>query len=157
MSDQNPSHHHGETVELVTFHLGDLWIGIDIHQVQEIIRLRDLTVVPHAPDFVRGVINLRGEVITIVDLRRILGLGTTPIGPDTQNVIVRSESELIGILVDRVGDVVFAGEDSIEPAPGNMDGPIAQYVDRVHKTRDALLCILETDTALAAGALEPAT
>lgn len=152
------NHHHGSgtAVELVTFHLGDLWIGIDIHQVQEIIRLRDLTVVPHAPTFVRGVINLRGEVITIVDLRRILGLGTTPIGCDTQNVIVRSEDELIGILVDRVGDVVFAGEDSIEPAPGNLDGPIAHYVDRVHKTRDALLCILDTDAALAAEGAEAA-
>lgn len=145
-----------DTVELVTFHLGDLWIGIDILEVQEIIRLRGLTVVPHAPDFVRGVINLRGEVITIVDLRRVLGLGNTDLSPETRNVIVRSEEELIGILVDRVGDVVFASDNDIEPAPGNMDGPIAQYVSRVFKTENALLCILDTSSALAAGMVESA-
>lgn len=146
--EANENNGPGKTIELVTFHLGALWIGIDIHEVQEIIRLRNLTVVPHAPDMVRGVVNLRGDVITIVDLRCVLNLGATPINETTQNVIVRNGDEMIGILVDRVGDVVFAHEDSIEPAPGNLEARIGEYVDRVHKTDNALLCILDTDYAL---------
>ncbi|MFK7961738.1 MAG: chemotaxis protein CheW [Phycisphaerales bacterium] len=147
----------GKTIELVTFHLGDLWIGINIHEVQEIIRLRNLTVVPHAAEMVRGVVNLRGDVITIVDLRSVLRLGTTPVNDATQNVIVRSGDEMIGILVDRVGDVVFAHEDSIEPAPGNLEARIGDYVAKVHKTENALLCILDTDKALANQLAETAT
>lgn len=156
MSDHPPVDSPRKTAAVVNIHVHDLWIGIDVRQVQEVIRPCDLTVVASAPDFVRGVINLRGEILTIVDLRHIIGLGPTPIGPDTRYVIVRSESELIGLLVDRVGDVVYAGDHSIDSAPDAADGPIAPYVSCVLTTEGDRMYILETDAALAASALEPA-
>lgn len=135
--------------EFITFYLGDLLLGIDIHQVQEINRNLDMTPVPHAPQAVRGVINLRGEVVMVVDLREVLGLPTAPLTRSNRNVIVKNGGEQIGLLVDRVADVVRASGEELDPMPGNLRGVDQQFFRSVYKMESGLLVILDVDVTLA--------
>ncbi len=139
----------GTEVEFATFYVGDLHLGADILQVEEINRHLELTPVPQAPECVRGVINLRGEVVTVVDLRTILGLERIEITPKNRNVIVNSKGEQIGLLVDRIGDVVNASTDQIEPPPANLSGVDGRFFRGVYKLDGELLVILDIETALA--------
>jgi len=135
-------------VEFATFHVGDLLIGVDIHQVEEINRHVEVTAVPQAPDGVRGVINLRGEVVTVVDLRTILGLPACEIGEHTHTVVVNSRDEQIGLLVDRIADVVLARPDAVDRPPANVNGVDGRNFQGVYKLDAELLVILDVDTAL---------
>jgi purine-binding chemotaxis protein CheW len=135
-------------VEFVTFYVGDLLIGADIHCVEEINRLIDVTPAPHAPECVRGVINLRGEVVTVVDLRTILGLPHGNVGSQARNVVVRSKGEQIGLLVDRIADVIRARVDEIDPPPANVSGVDGRFFKGVYKLDTELLVILDVDAAL---------
>ena len=137
-------------VELVSFYVGDMLIGAEIFYVDEINRQVDLTPVPHAPDDVRGVMNLRGDVVTVLDLRIVLGLGRTEIGKDSRNVIVNNNGERIGLLVDRVADVVMARRNEIYPPPANMNGVQARFVRGVYKLDHELLTVLDIGQILAA-------
>ena len=141
-------------VEFVTFWLDDLYIGVAIDQVQEINRNLNITPAPHAPACIRGVINLRGEVVTVVDLRAILNLPPATIGPDTRNVIVRSKNEHVGLLIDRVAEVVMTRQKSIEPPPANVGGVDGRFFTGVLKLKEELLVILDVDEALAIDVVE---
>jgi len=136
-------------VEFVTFYVGDLLIGIDIHNVEEINRQVDVTPVPQAPPHVRGVINLRGEVVTVVDLRKVLEMGRTEINQYTRTVVVNSGNEEIGMLVDRVADVVLARADQIDTPPANISGVDGQFFKGVYKLDKTLLIVLDVDAAIA--------
>ena len=136
------------TLEFATFYLGELLLGIDIHRMQEINRHLELTPVPHAPEYVSGVVNLRGEVVTILDLRRILGLEPREITPQCRNIVVNSSSEQIGLLVDRIADVVTARADEIDPPPANLHGVDGKYFTGVYKLEAELLVILDIDNLL---------
>ena len=92
-------------MQLATFYVADMCLALDIGLIQEIIRDVKVTRVPHAPPQVRGVINLRGEVTTVIDLRQVLGLAPLDTTSNTQTLIVRSQGESIGLIVDRVGDI----------------------------------------------------
>ena len=109
-------------LQFSTFYVGDLLMGIDIQQVQEINRQVEMTGVPHAPEHVRGVVNLRGEVVTVLDLQIILGLGSTSVTGRSRNVIVDLNGEKTGLLVDRIADVVIAQSSEIESPPANVSG-----------------------------------
>ena len=135
-------------VEFITFYVGDLLIGANIHCVEEINRLIDVTPAPHAPEYVRGVINLRGEVVTVVDLRTILGLPHANVGSQARNVVVNSKGEQIGLLVDRIADVVLARVDEIDPPPANVSGVDGRFFTGVYKLDTELLVILDVDAAL---------
>jgi purine-binding chemotaxis protein CheW len=135
-------------VEFVTFHVGDLLIGVDIHQVEEINRLIDITPVPHAPRYVCGAVNLRGEVVTVVDLREILGLEKVEITQRTRTVVVNSKGEQIGLLVDRIADVIRVLPDEIDSPPANVGGIDGRFFKGVYKLENELLVILEVDTVL---------
>lgn len=135
--------------EYITFYLGDLLLGINIHHVQEINRNLDMTLVPHAPSSVKGVINLRGEVVLVVDLRQVLGLPTAPLTRSSRNVIVKNGDEQIGLLVDRVADVVLASGEELDPMPANLRGMDQQYFSSVYKMDNGLLVILNVDVTLA--------
>ena len=135
--------------EFVTFRVGDALMGVDIRQVEEINRHVEVTAVPHAPDYVRGVINLRGAVVTVVDLRRILGMPPAEITKQTRTVVVHSNDEQIGLLVDRIADVVKARTDEIDPPPANIAGVEGRFFKGVHKLETELLIILDIDAALA--------
>ena len=111
-----------KTDQIATFYVGELLLGLDIDGVQEINRLLEITPVAHAADCVCGVINLRGDVVTVLDLRTILQLPATEIGPNTRNVIIRSQDESIGLLVDQVADILAIPQDEISPPPANVSG-----------------------------------
>lgn len=136
-------------LDYVTFYLGDLLLGIDIHAIQEINRQLEVTIVPHAPSDVRGTVNLRGEVVTVVDLRTILGLEPATITAHSRNVIVNSAGEQIGLLVDRIADAVKAHTDDMEPPPINLSGIDGRFFSGVYKIESDLLVILDVNEALA--------
>ena len=138
-------------LDLATFYVGELLLGIDIRLVREINRQLEFTVVPHAPPEVRGVINLRGEVVTVMDLRTILGLGKTDLSKQARNVIVHSGTEQIGLLVDRVTDTVCLSGDAIEPVPANVHGVDASLFQGVYRLESELVVILDVETALGNG------
>lgn len=134
--------------ELTSFYVGNLMIALPIGLVEEINRPADITRVPHAPDCVRGVVNLRGEVVTIIDLRTVLGLGEVDLSTTTRNVVVNSQGERIGLLVDRVADVVKADVDEIEPPPANVQGVDGRFFTGVYKLESDLLVLLNVEATL---------
>ena len=136
-------------VEFVTFYVGNLLIGVDILHVEEINRQVKITPVPHAPEQVRGVINLRGEVVTVVDLRKVLGMQNTQIDEQSRTVVVNSGNEVIGLLVDSIADVVRFQADEIDPPPANVNGVDNRFFQGVHKLDHALLIVLNVEEAVA--------
>ena len=144
---EGPTVSSGE-IEFATFHVGRLLLGIDIRQTEEINRQLDLTPVPHAPACVRGVVNLRGEVVTVLDLRNILGLEPLALSAASRNVVVRNESEQVGLLVDRVADVVTVHPEEMEPPPANVSGVSGRFFKGVYKLESALLVVLDVETVL---------
>lgn len=135
-------------LELATFYVGGLLMGADIRQVEEINRLLDVTPVPRAPDFVVGVLNLRGEVVTVLDLGRILGMDATEIGAETRNVIVNSQDEQVGLVADRIGDVVTIPATKVDPLPANFSGPEGRFFQGVCMLDAGLLMVLDVEAVL---------
>lgn len=135
-------------VELSTFLVGDALCGMDILKIQEINKLIDMTGVPQAPSYVLGILNLRGQIITSIDLSLKLGLGVTDLSLDPRNIIVNSNGEHIGLLVKRISDVVQANTDKFEPPPSNMGGIQGEFFTGVYKTEDKLIGILDVEKVL---------
>ncbi|AGF79542.1 chemotaxis signal transduction protein [Desulfocapsa sulfexigens DSM 10523] len=135
-------------VELATFLVGDALCGMDILKIQEINKLIDMTTVPQAPNYVLGILNLRGQIITSIDLSKKLGLGVTNLSDDPRNIIVNSKGEHIGLLVKKISDVVQADTDKFEPPPANMGGIQGDYFTGVYKTVDKLIGILDVEKVL---------
>lgn len=134
--------------ELATFYVGKALCGIDILSIQEINKHFDVTTVPQAPEYVVGVLNLRGRIVTILDLGKKLGLSQIETNKKNRNIIVRSQDELIGLMVDSISDVVTADQDRIEPAPSNISGMKGKYFKGVMKTQNALIGILDIEEVL---------
>lgn len=107
-----------------------------------------MTKVPQAPDYVLGILNLRGQIVTILDLGKKLGLGETNISQDPRNIIVNSAGGHVGLLVRRISDVVSADMEKRERAPANMSGIQGEYFTGVYKTNDNLIGILDVDKVL---------
>lgn len=135
--------------QLVTFRLGELLLGIDIRCVREINRVVDITPVPDAPPQVSGVVNLRGEVVTVVDLRTVLELPAAAITPRTRLMIVQMDDEAIGLLVDRVADVATVHTSDEESLPANVSGIDSRYFTGVYRVGNDLLVVLDVTAALA--------
>ena len=137
-----------EIIELATFHVGDGLCGMNILKVQEINKLMQMTKVPQAPDYVLGILNLRGQIVTIIDLGKKLGLGETDITGDPRNIIVNSAGGHVGLLVKQISDVVSADMSKLEQAPANMSGIQGEYFTGVYKTKQNLIGILDIDRVL---------
>lgn len=135
--------------KLALFESGDLLCGLDIAHVQEINKNIAVTVVHRAPQYVCGVINLRGEIVTVIDLRAKFGFEPLPPEAETQIVIVRQGDENIGLLVDSVSDVVLADERDIEPPPSNLAGVTGHFFKGIYKLEHNLVAILNIDELLA--------
>lgn len=148
MADINTMNQSKKIVELATFYIGDALCGMDILKVQEINKLMQMTKVPQAPEYVLGILNLRGQIVTILDLGRKLGLGETDISGDPRNIIVNSIGGHVGLLVRRISDVVSANMDKSERAPANMSGIQGEFFTGVYKTDDNLIGILDVDKVL---------
>jgi purine-binding chemotaxis protein CheW len=141
----------GQSTQCVTFYIGESLLGVPIQQIEEINRLIDLTPVPHGPAYVRGVVNLRGEVVTVVDLRTILGLDRIAMTRDTRNVILNFNGEHVGLVVDRVADVVTADADDIDRPPANLSSADGRFYCGVYKLESELMVLLNVEQVLTAG------
>jgi len=135
-------------IELATFYVGGAVCGMDILKIQEINKLMEMTQVPQAPEYVLGILNLRGQIVTIIDLARKLGLTSTQVNEKTRNIIVNSKSEHVGLLVDKISDVISADKTKIEPPPVNLGGVQGKYFKGVFKTSKLLVGILEIEEVL---------
>ena len=137
-----------------TFYLGDLYLGIDVLAVQEVIRPQPMTDVPMAPHAIRGLMNLRGQIVTGIDLRTQLQLAARPADETPMNVVVRTDDGPVSLLVDKIGDVLdVSGQDS-EPPPETLAPQMRATVQHVFKLVDRLLLTLDVDKLLEpAGAL----
>ena len=135
-------------IELATFYVGDALCGMDILNVQEINKLMEMTKVPQAPDYVTGILNLRGQIVTIIDLGQKLGLGMAEISAESRNIIINAPGEHVGLLVTRISDVVMADPDKIEPPPANMKGIQGDFFTGVYKTENKLIGILDVKEVL---------
>ena len=135
-------------LHLVTFRLGKEEYGVDINSVQEIIRAADITPVPGAPDHVRGVINLRGKIIPVVDLRRRFGLPEIEESEDRRIVVVELGEKRLGMLVDSVSQVIKLSASVIEEMPEEATSVDANYIRGVGKLESRLIVVLDLNRSL---------
>ncbi len=146
-----------ELLQLVTFSIGEEEFGVDILKVQEIIRTMEITKVPRAPEFVEGVINLRGKVIPIIDLRRRFGLNSKVHDNHTRIIVIEINSMIVGFVVDSVSEVLRIPVSTVEPPPPVVAGLDSDYINAVGKLQDRLLILLDLDKLLSADDLEQLT
>lgn len=132
-----------DELQLVSFNIGSEEFGVDILKVQEINRMVDITKVPQAPRYVEGVINLRGKVIPIVDLRKRFGLEIREHDKNTRIVVVDIDGSIIGMIVDAVSEVLRLPADTIEPPPNLVTGVNSEFIKGVAKLEDRLLIFLD--------------
>ena len=128
-----------------TFFLGDLYLGVEVRKVQEVLRYREMTRVPLTCPVIRGLINLRGQIVPALDLRLRLDMPARPGDRQPMNVVVRTNDGIMSLLVDEIGDVLEVGEDAFEPMPETVRGTTRELVRGVFKLKDRLLLLLDLD------------
>jgi len=138
-----------ETEHLTIFQIDREEYGLPVRLVQEIIRVSEITQVPRAPRAVKGVINLRGRIIPVIDLRQQLGLGEVELGRSTRIVVVTFEDRLLGLLVDSASQVLRVPVSSIEAAPEEVVEIDSNYIRGVAKLEDRLIILIDLGTVLA--------
>jgi purine-binding chemotaxis protein CheW len=143
-----------ELIQLVTFSIGEEEFGVDILKVQEIIRTMEITKVPRAQAFVEGVINLRGKVIPIIDLRRRFGLSSKTHDKHTRIIVIEINNMIVGFVVDSVSEVLRIPSGTVEPPPPVVAGVDSEYISGVGKLQDRLLILLDLDKLLSSEDLE---
>jgi len=148
VSGQNADHRETGLLQLVTFHIADDEFGVDILKVQEIIRTMEITRVPRAPEFVEGVINLRGKVIPILSLRRRFGIEPREFDSQTRIIVVEIAGMIVGFVVDGVSEVLRIGADTVEDPPAVVSGVDSEYISGVGKLEDRLLILLDLNRLL---------
>lgn len=132
-----------DTTQYCTFWVGDLHLGVDVHRVQEVMRTLPVTRVPLAPSSVVGLMNLRGQIVTAIDLRHRLGLTERPQDQSPMNVVLRTEEAAVSLVVDRIGDVIEVHRSSYEAVPNTMKPEAREWICGVHKLDHQLLLILD--------------
>ena len=141
----------GEEMQLVVFRLAAENYAVSILQVQEIKRLTDITRVPQTPEYIKGVMNLRGSVMPVVDLTKRLNLPKQEYTDDTRIIIVKLDDIVVGMVVDAVLEVTALVKEQIERPDGMMGGVDAQFLDGVGKEEDRLLILLNLENTLGLG------
>jgi len=136
-----------QTHQFCTFYLDKLMFGVELQKVQEVLRNLELTGIPLAPEVVSGLMNLRGQIITAIDLRRRLELTNRPEGMLPMNVVVRSDDGAISLLVDEIGDVVEVDEEFFERPPETLQGKVREVILGVYKLDKQLMHVLDTEKA----------
>jgi purine-binding chemotaxis protein CheW len=134
--------------QCATFFVEDLFFGIEVLKVQEVLRYQEMTSVPSAPDVIQGLINLRGQIVTAVDMRRRLGLKKRGADETPMNMVVRSDDGAVSLLVDEIGDVLEVSADSYEPVPENVPEGQRELIQGVYKLDGRLLLVLNTERVL---------
>jgi len=148
MSSTALKRHDDELLQLVTFSIADEEFGVDILKVQEIIRTMEISKVPRSPNFVEGVINLRGKVIPIIDLRRRFGLAHKQHDKDTRIIVIEMTDVIVGFVVDAVSEVLRIPASTVEPPPPVVAGMDSEYISGVGKLEGSLLILLDLDKLL---------
>lgn len=137
-----------EVLQLVSFNVGAEEFAVDILNVQEINRMAHLTRVPNAPVYISGVINLRGKVIPIIDLRRRLGLGNTINDGSTRIVVIEIDEKVVGFIVDKVNEVIRINKDITEVPPTMVSGIDKDFITYIAKLEDRLLILLDLEKVI---------
>ncbi|MCP4321018.1 MAG: chemotaxis protein CheW [Psychromonas sp.] len=151
MNRDNSSSENGSDDEIfqrVTFQLENETYGINVMQVQEILRYSEIAAVPGAPDYVLGIINLRGNVVTVIDTRSRFGLMPADITDNSRIVIIEAEKQVIGILVDSVAEVVYLKKSEMEIAPHVGTEESSQFIQGVTNRDDGLLILVDLNKLL---------
>lgn len=128
-----------------TFFVGDLFFGVDVLNVQEVLRFQPMTPVPQAPGVIEGLINLRGQIVTAIDMRRRLGLPPRAGDKSPMNMVVRTSDGAVSLLVDEIGDVLEMDAATYERPPENLDPAARQLIRGVHKLQGRLLLVLDAE------------
>ena len=128
--------------QLCTFFLEERFFGIEVERVQEVIRYQTVTPVPLAPAVVRGLINLRGQIVTAIDLRRLLQVEDRADERLPINIVMHARQGIFSFLVDRIGDVLEVDEDSFEHPPDTLDGIARELIRGAYKLQGRLLLVL---------------
>lgn len=132
----------GNVIQLVSFTLDGVEYGIDILQVHEILRIPDITRLPNTPSFIRGVINLRGNVIPVVDVRNRFGYPPIDVTEFTRIIVIESEGKQIGLFVDNVSQVIRLSDKNIDPPSDLIEGVSEEFITGVGRLKDRLVVIL---------------
>jgi len=131
--------------QFCTFYLDGLFFGVEVEKVQEVIRHQSMTRVPLAPKLIGGLINLRGQIVTAIDLRLRLGLRGRAPDQLPMNVVVGSDEGAISLLVDEIGDVVEVSDENFEAPPDTLQGEARQLIRGVYKLQSGLLHVLQLE------------
>jgi purine-binding chemotaxis protein CheW len=138
-----------ETRQYSTFRVADMFMGIELTRVQELLRFQEMTSVPLAPSAIEGLINLRGQIVTALDVRRILGLPVVESEDSLpMNIVIQSEGGAVSLLVDEICDVLDVPRRASMPLPENMPAHQRELIERVYQLETGLLLILNTDRVL---------
>ncbi len=132
-------------LQWVTFRLDDETYGINVMQVQEVLRYSEIAPVPGAPDYVLGIINLRGNVVTVIDTRQRFGLQSAEVTDNTRIVIIEADKQVVGIMVDSVAEVVYLRQSEIETAPNVGNDEAAKFIQGVCNKNGELLILVELE------------
>jgi purine-binding chemotaxis protein CheW len=132
-------------LQWVTFRLENETYGINVMQVQEVLRYTEIAPVPGAPPYVLGIINLRGNVVTVIDTRLRFGLSTAETTDQTRIVIIEAENQVVGILVDAVAEVVYLRQSEIETTPNVGNEESAKFIQGVCHKNDELLILVDLE------------
>ena len=135
--------------QFCTFHLASYLFGIEVLRVQEVLRQQEMTPVPLAPQEVRGLINLRGQIVPAVDMRRRLGLKDSELAGPPMNVVIRaSDGQPVSLLVDEIGDVLDVDEADFEPPPETLRGATRELIKGAYKLPGKLMLVLDSEQAM---------
>lgn len=137
-----------EVLQWVTFRLEEETYGINVMQVQEVLRYSEIAPVPGAPEYVLGIINLRGNVVTVIDTRTRFGLPTTEVTDSTRVVIIEADKQVIGIMVDSVAEVVYLKKSDIDSAPNVGTEESAKFIQGVSNREGELLILVDLNKLL---------
>jgi len=137
-----------ESQQFCTFFLDDLYFGVEVERVQEVIRHQKTTSVPLAPPAIGGLINLRGQIVTAINLRQRLELPKREETSEPMNVVVRTDEGAVSLLVDEIGDVVEVDPNDFEPPPDTLQGTAREMIGGAFKLKGRLLLRLDSERAL---------
>lgn len=147
-SGQQQQAHNDQVLQYVTFRLDDETYGIDVMHIQEVLRYTEIAPVPGAPDYVLGIINLRGSVVTVIDTRRRFGLTDAEVTDASRIVVMETSSQVMGILVDSVAEVVYLKTSEIETAPNVGNEESARFIQGVCNRNGELIILVEFEKML---------
>ena len=154
MKQSESANLNSDILQLVSFNIGDEEFGVEILKVQEIIRMVEYTRVPNSPECVKGVINLRGKVIPVIDLRLRLGMEPKEDDNNTRIVVIELGNKVIGFIVDNVNEVLRISKGITEPPPDMVAGIQSDFITSIGKLEDRLLILLDLEKIIAKDTIE---